>query len=90
MDAYMLPTTPHTGTPPIHGLVLASHQLLAIPANPHLYPNLVIYYDDGDSSYIHNYGSKYALQHGCGNYPLALKTRDGYIGTKAGIAGLGQ
>ena len=51
-----------------HGLVLASHQLLAIPAT-HLYPNLVIYYDDGDSSYIHNYGSKYALQHG---YPHAL------------------
>jgi len=49
--------------------VLVSHQLLAIPATPHLYPNLVIYYDDGDSSYIHNYGSKYVLQHG---YPHAL------------------
>jgi len=55
----------------IQGLVLASHQLLAIPAarQQHLQPHLVIYYDDSDPSYIQNYGSKYALQHG---YPHAL------------------
>ena len=56
----------------IRGLLLASHQLLAIPATPrqqHLQPHLVVYHDDGDSSYIHNYGSEYALQHG---YPHAL------------------
>ena len=59
-------------SPTIRGLLLASHQVLAIPATPwqqHLQPHLVIYYDNGDSSYIHNYGSKYALQHG---YPHAL------------------
>jgi len=39
------------------------------PRQQYFLPHLVIYYGNGDSSYIHNYGSKDALQHG---YPHTL------------------
>ena len=57
--------------PPVAWYWLATGFWLSLqpPRQQHLQQHLVIYYDDGDSSYIHNYGSKYALQHG---YPHAL------------------